>query len=148
MTVVRLEAEQSFKTSRCENCGGTTALIHGFIYGDEEPHGVYFVEWCEGAHDGRAAFLTVSLGKYGTDAVAADERVAFCIEMRCDGMRLSDEPCRNRPDVLGRFVPRDEALQWPDISHLWHVADHVATDDQRVISIAAWLCGDRTSALC
>ncbi len=41
--------------------------MHGFVYADEEPHGVYFVEWCEGQHELRIAFMTISFGRYGDE---------------------------------------------------------------------------------
>jgi len=62
-------------------------------------------------------------------------------------MRLCDEPVRDRPDFLGRFVPRDEALGRDDVDYLWHVADHIWTDDVHVFQVAAWLCGGLETAL-
>jgi hypothetical protein len=33
-------------------------------------------------------------------------------------MALTERPVRDRPDLLGSFVPRDEALRMPNIDHL------------------------------
>jgi hypothetical protein len=98
---------------------------------DEGAHGVYFVEWCDGDHPHRSAFLTVGLGAFG-DGTDASRRAAFCIEWRADGMRLTNEPARDRPELLGSFVPREIALDAPNIEPLWRVADHIVTDDPRV----------------
>jgi hypothetical protein len=146
VAIVRVEAEPQIKHSRCERCNGTTWMILGYVYADEEPHGIYYVDWCEGPHDHRAAFVTVSLGNYGDQAATGADRLAFCIETRCNGMALVDQPVHDRPDFLGRFVPRDEALQGPDLDHLWHVCDHL-TDDRRFAAVAAWLCGELDTAL-
>jgi hypothetical protein len=114
-------------------------MILGYVYANEEPHGVYYVDWCEGPHDTRAAFVTLSLGKYGDDAATAADRVVFGIETRCEGMALAQQPLRDRPSFLGHFMPREEALRWPDLDELWHVCDHLV-DDRRFAAVAAWLC--------
>jgi hypothetical protein len=135
---IRIEAEEAVKERRCSACGGTNRLLHGFVYADEQPHGVYFVEWCDGVHPERAAFLTVGLGAFG-EGTAARAREAFGIEWKADGMRLTDEPVRDRPDLLGDFVPRGRALASANLDELWHVADHIVLDDPRLPGVRAWL---------
>jgi hypothetical protein len=56
---IRVEPETPTKRSTCAECGGTNQLLHGYVYDDEHPHGVYFVEWCDGDHPRRVAFLTL-----------------------------------------------------------------------------------------
>jgi len=139
--VIRIEAGPDVKKSRCDSCGGTNRLLHGFVYEDEYAHGVYFVEWCDGEHPGREAFMTVGLGPFG-DGSNAKDRASFGIEWHQNGMALTDSPVRDRPDLLGEFVPRSEALSSPDIEHLWHVADHIVLDDPRVAEVQKWLAGE------
>src|SRR3954447_8904255 len=146
MAVIRIEAEPQIKRDRCPNCGGATWMILGYIYADEHPHGLYYADWCEGPHDERRAFVTVSLGDYGDESSTGADRVAFGLDVRCEGFGFSDQPLRDRPDFLGRFVPREEALEWPTIDELWHICDHL-TDDRRFAGVAAWLCGHLDSAL-
>jgi hypothetical protein len=54
-------------------------------------------------------------------------------------MRLTDEPARDRPELLGAFLPREAALKTSRIDQLWHVADHIVLDDPRVSIVEAWL---------
>jgi hypothetical protein len=54
-------------------------------------------------------------------------------------MHLAEEPARDRPDLLGDFIPRSEALAMPNIGHLWHVADHIVLDDPRLAEVRDWL---------
>ena len=61
--------------------------MHGYVYEDEYAHGIYFLEWCDGKHPHRGAWLTVGLGAFG-DGTDATDRNAFCIEWRTEGMRL------------------------------------------------------------
>jgi hypothetical protein len=121
-------------------------MILGYVYADDNPHGIYYVDWCEGPHDVRAAFVTLSLGNYADETATGADRSAFCVETRCKGMSLAEQPVRDRPELLGRFVPREEALRWPEIERVWHVCDHLI-DDGRFAAIAAWLCGDLDTAL-
>jgi hypothetical protein len=83
-------------------------------------------------------FITLGLGAFGEGTTGSD-RAAFCIEWQDDGMRLSEEPARDRPELLGRFVPRRDALTTKNIDHLWHVADHVVLDDPRLEAVREWL---------
>jgi hypothetical protein len=142
--VVRIEPEPSVKRSQCEQCGGTCHRLHGYVYEDEYAHGIYFVDWCDGDHPRRAAFVTVGLGAFGEGTTSAD-RLAFGVEWRTDGMTLLDEPARDRPDLLGSFVPRDQALTLESIGHLWHVVDHIVLDDPRLPPVQQWLDHDASS---
>jgi hypothetical protein len=137
---IRIEPEPPVKETRCEACGGTNRLLHGYVYEDEHPHGVYFVEWCDGRHPEKAAFLTVGLGAFGDKSDKRD-RAAFCVAWREEGMSLTEEPARDRPELLGDFVPRAEALTLPSIDHFWHVADHIVLDDPRLSAVEEWFEG-------
>ena len=91
-----------------------------------------------GDHPHKAAFITIGLGAFGKGTDASD-RNSFCVEWHPDGMRLTDEPAKDHPELLGTFLPRDVALNVPNIDQLWHVADHNMTDDPRIASVEAWL---------
>jgi hypothetical protein len=138
MGVIRVEPEEQVKDSHCPTCGGTSRLMHGYIYEDEHPQGLYFLEWCDGRHPRRQAWLTIGLGDFSDESNPSD-RNSFCIEWRAEGMRLADQPARDRPDLLGAFLTRDVALLQPNIDQLWHVADHIVTDDPRVAAVDEWV---------
>jgi hypothetical protein len=135
---IRIEPEDPIKENLRRQCQGTNRLLHGYVYEDEFARGVYFVEWCDGEHPNKSAFLSIGLGAYSDGTSAADRR-SVCIEWRADGMRLAEEPARDRPELLGAFIPRNEALKLANIDHVWHVADHIVVDDPRVEPIERWL---------
>jgi hypothetical protein len=83
-------------------------------------------------------FVTVGLGAFGEDTTSAD-RLAFGVEWQTHGMALLDQPPRDRPELLGSFVPRDQALAMENIDRVWHVIDHVVLDDPRLPSVQQWL---------
>jgi hypothetical protein len=138
MGVIRVEPEPETKTTVCDSCGGVNSLVHGLVYEDEFAHGVYFVEWCDGEHPVRAAYLALGLGAFGEGTQPAD-RMAFGVEWRSIGMALTDKPVRDRPDLLGAFVPREDALQIPNLDELWHAVDHIIAEDARLAAVQQWL---------
>jgi hypothetical protein len=137
---IRIEPEPPIKENQCGACGGTNRLLHGYVYEDDTAHGIYLVEWCDGHHPDRAAFVTVGLGAFG-DGTGRRDRTAFCVAWRREGRTLADEPARDRPDLLGEFVPRAAALELPNIEHLWHLVDHMVLDDPRLADVQEWLEG-------
>jgi hypothetical protein len=136
--VIRVEPEEPTKAERCIACGGTNRLMHGYVYEDDYPHGLYFLEWCDGQHPRKAAFLTIGLGAFG-EGSDGNDRLAFCLEWSADGMGLTSRPARDNPSLLGRFLGREEALAIPNVEHLWHVADHIVRDDPRAAQIQPWI---------
>lgn len=138
MGVIRIEQEHPVKENTCPTCGGTNRLLHGDIYDDEHAHGIYFLEWCDGNHPTKAAFLTIGLGAFG-EGTDASNRNSVCIEWRQQGMRLTNEPARDRPELLGAFLPREAAFKLPHVDQLWHIADHIVLEDPRVSVVEAWL---------
>jgi hypothetical protein len=138
--VIRVEPEGVVKESTCERCGGVNRLLHGYVFHDEDAHGIYFLEWCDGDHPARVAFLTLGLGAFDESTGPAG-RAAFCVLWRAEGMSFTDEPARDRPALLGEFVPRDTALAVPGVDHVWHVADHIVLDDPRAGEVRRWIEG-------
>jgi hypothetical protein len=107
---------------------------------------VYYMGWCEGGHEQRAAYLTISTGEWGA-GTTGDDRLAVGIDVRAKGMRLAEEPVIDRPDFLGRFVPRGEAMKLGGLESLWHLADHIVVDDPQAAAVMEWLKGERESVL-
>lgn len=134
------------KQKPCLECGSDSGVITGFAYADGDANSVYYVGWCEGDHDPRRAFLTISPGEWG-EGTDAEDRINVCIEWREAGMRLSEEPVMSRPDLLGRFVSRNEAMRLGGVEALWHLADHIVVDDPNVRKVSAWLHGESPTAL-
>src|SRR5260370_3971869 len=73
-------AQRPLNESRRVASGGTSRLMHGYVY-DDNAHSISFLEWCDGDHPHSATFPTTSLGAFheGSDA---HYRNAFSIEWR------------------------------------------------------------------
>lgn len=130
------------KRGACDECGGQTGLAIGFAYQDGGAKSIYNLDWCEGDHPARMAYLTVASGDWSDESTAAD-RMAVGIEIRAEGMTLADSPMRDRPDFFGRFVPREELLALGGVDGLWHLVDHLVTDDRANASVVSWVLGER-----
>jgi len=145
MPVITVEPGE-LKLGTCDACGAQTGRQIGFTYADGDANAVYYLDWCEGSHSERIAYLTVAAGEWG-DGTSGADRVAVGIEIRAEGMRLAEAPVIDRPDFLGRFVPRDEAIALGGIDSLWHLADHIVLDDVAAVRVMEWLRGGRATAL-
>ena len=126
------------KDATCPECGGTTGLVTGFVYQDGEANSIYHLDWCEGDHPGRFAFLTITSGDW-SEATAPSERITLGVEVRPQGLTLADAPRRKQPE---RFVPRDEALALGGLDAFWHLVDHVLVDDPATAQVMAWIGGE------
>jgi hypothetical protein len=129
-------AQRPANENLCVTCGGTSRLLHGYVY-DDNAYGIYFLEWCDVEHPHSSAFLTISLDAFheGGDAhyrKRVQHRVAA-------GLQLTYGPARHRREFLGAFLPRETALQDPRIDRLWHAAEHIVLEDPRIAAIEAWL---------
>ena len=117
-------------------CGGTGRLPHGYVY-DDNAHGIYFLEWCDGDHPHSSAFLTIGLGGFHE---GGDAHYRKRVQHRAAaGLRLTYGPARHRPNSSGAFLPRETALQDPRMDRLWHAADHIVPDHPRIAAIEARL---------
>jgi hypothetical protein len=58
-------AQRPLNENRCVTCSGLiiSRLLHGCVY-DDNAHGVYLLEWCDGDHPHSSAFLTTGLGAF------------------------------------------------------------------------------------
>lgn len=144
---VRIEPDR-VQSSHCDCCHGVASTANGYVYVDEEPHAVYFLDWTEG-HPERSAFLTLSMGQWG-DASTGDDRSTLGLEVRRGedgeaGFHLADTPHR-KSEVLGHFVSRAHALAIGGLDDFWHVTDHIALDDPRAAAVIEWIRGDRDTA--
>ena len=90
-------------------------------------------------HRERRISLAVSLGEWTEDATP-DERLAFALWIRSTNAeyQVSLVDAKHSPwhDVafLGRMLDRKEALHHPWIKEVFHITDHIVTEDPVVKS--------------
>jgi len=103
-----------------------------FVYRDNDAYAVYYAGFTD-SHPNRVA-VAVSLGEW-TEEAGPQDRVAFALELWSTATEYQVglvEPC-NSPwrDVafLGRMLSRAEALEHPWLSDVFHLTDHMISDD-------------------
>ena len=74
----------------CPDCGRTTRSVWGYVSNENGARATYFVRWTDG-HVDRGAQVMVSIGNWGSNAVARD-RIAFGLECRLHSNRPAFNP--------------------------------------------------------
>ena len=133
--MIRIECEAP-TTSRCPCCGNVTLRLTRFVYSDDNAHAVYYAAFTPGHAEKRLCGL-IGLGEWGEGSQPAD-RVAFPFEIRTnhDNFQVgltnaADSPWRD-VQFLGRVLDRAESLLHPRIRDVFHITDHMVTDDKAI----------------
>ena len=121
------------KKENCDCCGGITTRLTRFVYQDGDAFAVYNAVFSDN-HPEREVKAVVGLGEWG-DGTTPEQRRAFSLilrenESRYEVMILNAEesPWRDA-QILGQMLNRDEALAHPWIKDVFHITDHMVTDD-------------------
>ncbi|WP_227818339.1 hypothetical protein [Nitrogeniibacter aestuarii] len=119
--------------STCTCCGGHSTALTRFVYRDGDAYAIYYARFSAN-HPEHTVIATVSVGDWGEGATPGN-RVAFAFEIRSSEseyqVSLIDaefSPWRDAK-VIGRTLDRSEALVHPMVKEVFHIADHMVTDD-------------------
>jgi hypothetical protein len=120
----------------CECCGGVSVVLTRFVYQDGDAFAVYYAGFSE-SHSQREVKLAVGMGEWGEDSTPAGRR-SFALRLRDGGanfevsvMDAEDSPWRNAR-TIGKMLDREEALADTGLADVFHITDHIATDDPDV----------------
>lgn len=120
----------------CECCGGVSVTLMRFVYQDGDAFAVYYAGFSE-SHPQREVKLAVGMGEWG-DGSTPDDRRSFALRLRNGGenfevsvMDAEDSPWRNAR-LIGKMLDREEALADPGLADVFHITDHIVTDDPDV----------------
>lgn len=123
--------DYSVETLYCEDCQQHYARVTGYVSQSESALAAYYAV-CHGHPDHEVA-IDLILGTWGTD-IPEDHETFSCL-IRPEGamavdpfVTLSLDPAGELPAMIGRPVPRAEALEHPRISEVWAVVDALVQD--------------------
>ncbi len=123
--------DYSVETLFCEDCEQHYARVTGYVSHSESTLAAYYAV-CHG-HPEHEVALDLILGTWGSET--PDDHETFSCLIRPGGamavdpfVTLSFGPADELPALLGRPVPREEALQHPRISKVWAVVDALVQD--------------------
>lgn len=123
----------------CECCGNTTIRLTRFVYQDNSAFAVYYAKFTE-SHKERKLSGLIGLGEWGDDEVGPESRVAFPFQIWTAGekyqvglVNAEDSPWRH-VSIMGRILSREEALSHAWLKDVFHITDHMVTDDEIIVN--------------
>jgi len=136
MSVLRLELGGTHELKPCSCCGSKSVNLTGYVYADDTPRAVYFAGLTEG-HPDRAIALAVGIGEWG-DGTTPKQRLGFTMSLRtgASGHQVMvinpEESSWSHLTMVGPILSREAALKHPLIGEVFHITDHLVTDDSRI----------------
>ena len=119
----------------CDCCGNKTIKLTRFVYNNDSAFAIYYAKFTEG-HD-KSVTGIISIGNWGTDD-ESNNRFAFPFRIWTNentyqvGLIDKADSYWQQP-LLGIILDRDEALNHPWIKDVFHITDHIVTDDGAII---------------
>ena len=136
--MLRLELAERIDMIECDKCGTPYRRVYGTIYEDEQGLGIYSADLHTKEHDLR---VLPALGMRYWDAKADAWATCSCTievwptdaEYQMAVRDAAASPYRDG-HLMGRVLDREELLARPERDGVFHMADHIVTDDPRVRS--------------
>ena len=135
--MLRIEFEDP-KRSECECCGNSTVRLTRFVYRDNDAYAIYYALFTP-QHPEKIVCGVIGMGEWGDDHVGSEARFAFPFEIRATSGQLqvglvdADTSPWSDAKILGRILNRDEALKHEWISEVFHITDHMVTEDREIV---------------
>jgi len=126
---------------KCSCCENTTVRLTRFVYQDNDAFAVYYVLFTEG-HEDKIAHSLIGLGEWGEEGTP-EMRTAFAVDIwdNDDNWVVTvidkDDSPWSHVDFLGNIINREEALNHKWISDVFHITDHIVTEDRPVMEFFA-----------
>jgi hypothetical protein len=112
-----------------------------FVYRDGDAHAVYYACFTPGHRERRLSGL-VGLGEWDEESTTA-ERAAFPFEIWMDrdnfqvGLTNAADTPYGQVALFGRILDRAEALKHPWLQNVFHITDHMVSDDKVIVEYFA-----------
>ena len=134
MGIISLEIGEARQPTVCECCGAAIESTHGFIYRDDDAFAVYQAAWCIG-HPENQVNARIEIGGDWGDRDSRPEHTFFglLIFQTPDETKFSmieaDESMWPPNGDEGQLLSRDAALSHPLKPEIFHIAEHIASED-------------------
>jgi hypothetical protein len=144
--MLKIEFEPPTTDSKpCECCGGFTTRLTRFVYLDGNAYAVYYALFSDNHPDGFVSVL-ISIGEWANDAPPSG-RCTFYLRIwtSVDNFQVTvrdvtESPWGEIPN-FGRALSREEALAHPRIKDIFHISDHIVTEDTPIIQYLSHATG-------
>lgn len=121
----------------CECCGNESVTLTRFVYQDGDAFAVYYSKFTL-SHPDKVVYGLIGVGEWG-DGSEPKDRIAFPFRIWVKegqfqvGLVDASESPWNNVTFLGTILNRDEALKSSWIKDVFHITDHIVTDDMAVV---------------
>lgn len=122
----------------CDCCQNDVVRLTRFVNRDGDAHAVYYCLFTRG-HEEKVVSGIVSLGKWWEGSTPED-RVAFPFRIWTKDQKYqvglvdrSESPW-SHVEELGTILDRKEGLEHVWLKEVFHITDHIVTEDQLVIN--------------
>lgn len=133
--MIKIEFEEP-NIEICKCCNNEIVKLTRFVHKDEDAFAIYYLKFTKG-HEDKLVTGIISIGDWGTDDKPKN-RFAFPFRIWVDEtdyqvglMDREESPWKQ--DLLGSILDRKEALEHPWIDEVFHITDHIVTEDKIVI---------------
>ena len=132
MSKITIELTDPVQDEPCPCCGNVTTRLTRFVQSNGAAFAVYYAAFTQG-HSERGIAIALSLGDWAKDE--PDDRVAFALRIRSTDSeyQVSVDDAKfsawHDVDILGRMLDRKEALAHSWIKEVFHITDHIVTED-------------------
>jgi len=133
--MIKIELTEPNK-STCECCNKETTNLTRFVYNEEGAFAIYYAAFSSG-HSEDGIIGVISLGDWDEDEVSPN-RVAFAFRLWQDennhNVTITDanESPWHNTKIIGRKLTREGALSHSWIKDVFHITDHMVTDDNEI----------------
>lgn len=126
------------KSKACTDCGRTMEMLHGFIYENDQPLGVYFATLYPEEHMDKKAELAIGMGKWDKESDFKNNlSVNLHINVSNTSIQMTitnrDTSSYKDSKLLGTMLDREYVLATTAIKERFlHLADHIVLNDYRI----------------
>jgi hypothetical protein len=136
MSTITIELADRIEDA-CSCCCGRLIRLTRFVHRDGAAHAIYYADFSPD-HPQRSVRVALSLGAWGgwEGGKVPPERVAFALRIRVNeaefqvGVVDAAESRLHDVKALGRMLKRKKALAHPWIQEVFHITDHMVTQDR------------------
>jgi hypothetical protein len=124
------------ETSKCECCGEKTTRLTRFVTQDGDAFAIYYAAFSEG-HPENGVVGIISIGEWW-EGTSPESRNAFAFRLwegeDNHNVSITDalESRWGDVDLIGRKLSRGEALAHPNIDDVFHITDHMTSEDPAI----------------
>jgi hypothetical protein len=134
--MIEIEFEEP-TIKKCDCCGQQIVTLTRFVHKDGDAFAIYYANFTRG-HADKVVHGLIGLGEWGDNTKPAD-RIAFPFDIRTNetnyqvGLINAKETPLADTTFLGKLLDRDEALKHDWIKEVFHITDHMVSDDKIII---------------